>query len=262
MAVKKGLMHASEKDCASKREKRLRMRFLWPARALEVSLWWDSVLRTIAAGYMWTWEAFETRFHEKYFPLTYRHEKESEFLRLRQGGKSVAKYENRFTDLARYAPLILIDQPMRMRQFSEGLRPEIRSKMCCASISSYAELVGMFLRAEQDGDRLSCTRMLMVPRPRSDLPSRPFLCMRPHVDSSPRLAAPPAPVRRPDLWCTYCKRSGHVDTYCFTKMRNNGFSPPQRINHPLPQTIVAPPLRLAPAHPSFRLPAPRFRPPQ
>ncbi|XP_058080659.1 uncharacterized protein LOC131228818 [Magnolia sinica] len=49
----------------------------------EARLWWDSVLRTIVVGYLWTWEAFETRFNEKYFPLTYRHEKEGEFLRLR-----------------------------------------------------------------------------------------------------------------------------------------------------------------------------------
>ncbi|MGV7343431.1 hypothetical protein PJI17_32550, partial [Mycobacterium kansasii] len=34
---------------------------------------------------MWTWDAFKIRFHEKYFPLTYRSEKEDEFLRLRQG---------------------------------------------------------------------------------------------------------------------------------------------------------------------------------
>ncbi|MGV7959514.1 hypothetical protein PJP14_29885, partial [Mycobacterium kansasii] len=54
---------------------------------------------------MWTWEAFATRFHEIYFPLTYHNEKEGEFLHLRQGGITVAEYENRFMELARYAPL-------------------------------------------------------------------------------------------------------------------------------------------------------------
>lgn len=49
----------------------------------EASLWWDSILRIVAAGYVWTWEAFETCFHGKYFPLTYRNEEEGEFLRLR-----------------------------------------------------------------------------------------------------------------------------------------------------------------------------------
>ncbi|MGV7343139.1 hypothetical protein PJI17_31055 [Mycobacterium kansasii] len=56
-------------------------------------------------GYVWTWDAFEVRLHGKYFPLTYRNEKEGEFLRLRQGGMTVAEYENHFKELARYAPL-------------------------------------------------------------------------------------------------------------------------------------------------------------
>ncbi|XP_058099696.1 endoglucanase 10-like [Magnolia sinica] len=53
---------------------------------------------------------------------------------------TVAEYENRFTELPRYTPLIQASKPMKMRRFSEGLRPEIRSKMCYASINNYAEL--------------------------------------------------------------------------------------------------------------------------
>ncbi|MGV8065611.1 hypothetical protein PJP13_29715, partial [Mycobacterium kansasii] len=53
-------------------------------------------------------------FHEKYFPLTYRNEKESDFLCLRRGGMTVAEYENHFMKLVKYAPLILADEPMRM----------------------------------------------------------------------------------------------------------------------------------------------------
>ncbi|XP_058068416.1 uncharacterized protein LOC131217498 [Magnolia sinica] len=102
----------------------------------EVSLWWDSVLRTVPVVYVWTWEAFETHFHEKHFPLTYHNEKESDFLRLRQGGMTVAEYENRFTELAKYTPLILANELMRMWQFSEGLRPEILTNMCYASITN------------------------------------------------------------------------------------------------------------------------------
>ncbi|XP_058099799.1 uncharacterized protein LOC131244168 [Magnolia sinica] len=114
----------------------------------EDNLWWDSILWTVLAVYVWTREAFETRFHEKYFPLMYHKEKESDFLCLRQGGMIVAEYENRFTKLARYAPLILANEPIRMRHFSEGLRPEIRTKMYCASILNYAELVNMSLQDE------------------------------------------------------------------------------------------------------------------
>ncbi|MGV8065619.1 retrotransposon gag family protein, partial [Mycobacterium kansasii] len=73
-------------------------------------------------GYVWTWTAFEFRFHEKYYPQTYRHEREDEFLRLRQGGMSVTEYEHRFTELGRFVPTMVVDEKMRMRRFSLGLR--------------------------------------------------------------------------------------------------------------------------------------------
>ncbi|XP_058070945.1 uncharacterized protein LOC131219981 [Magnolia sinica] len=157
----------------------------------EASLWWDIVLRIVPTGHVWACDAFETHFHEKYFPFTYRNEKEGEFLHLRQGGMTVAEYENHFVELARYAPLILVNELMRMWRFSEGLRPDIRTKMCCASIPNYTELVSMSLQAEQDGERLSRTRMSMGPRPKLEFLSRPFLGKRSRVNSPPRLMAPP-----------------------------------------------------------------------
>ncbi|XP_058103502.1 uncharacterized protein LOC131247077 [Magnolia sinica] len=240
----------------------------------EASLWWDSILRTIAIEYVWTWAAFEFRFHE-YYPqtyrhekeneflclreggqstsnhlqswagplaqggsaapsspsvrpakATYRHEKENEFLRLRQGGMSVTEYEHRFAELGRYVTTVLADAQMRMQYFSEGVRPEICSKMCYASIPSYVELVHMSMRAEQDGDRLSHSRGPMIPKPQLDLPSRPFLGKRSRTDSPPRIAAPSVSMRRPGVTCTYCGRPGHAAESYFTRMRDSGFSPP------------------------------------
>ncbi|XP_058075795.1 uncharacterized protein LOC131224288 [Magnolia sinica] len=155
------------------------------------------VLRTVAAGYVWTWDAFKTRFNEKYFPFTY-HNEEGEFLHLRQRGMTVAEYENKFTELA--------------------------------SIPNYAELVSMSLRAEQDGDSLSRTCAPVGPQPRPDFPTRPFLGKRPCADSPSRLATSLTQLRRADLRCDYYGRTGHTERYCFSRMRDNGFSPPQRIN--------------------------------
>ncbi|XP_058082344.1 uncharacterized protein LOC131230436 [Magnolia sinica] len=109
----------------------------------EADLWWESVLCSISEDHVWTWEAFEIRFNEKYLPQTYRHERENEFLRLQQGGMTVAPYENRFTELSRYASEMIANEAIKMRRFSAGLRSGIRSKMCCASIRTYAELIKM-----------------------------------------------------------------------------------------------------------------------
>ncbi|XP_058092393.1 uncharacterized protein LOC131238815 [Magnolia sinica] len=103
----------------------------------EADLWWESVLRSIPEGHVWTWEVFEARFNEKYLPQTYQHERENEFLCLQQGDMTVAQYENRFTELSCYASEMIASEAIKIRRFSAGLRSGIRSKMCCASIRTY-----------------------------------------------------------------------------------------------------------------------------
>ncbi|XP_058099725.1 uncharacterized protein LOC131244084 [Magnolia sinica] len=132
----------------------------------EADVWRDSVLRTVPEIFVWTWEDFEMRFFQKY-SRTYRIEKENEFLHLQQGGMLVAEYENRFIELSRYAPKILADKETRMRCFAEGLRTEIPTKMCCANIRTYVELVEMSLWSEQDGERISRARIQAESRGRT-----------------------------------------------------------------------------------------------
>ncbi|XP_058113305.1 uncharacterized protein LOC131256415 [Magnolia sinica] len=130
----------------------------------EADLWWESVLRPIPKNHIWTWEAFEARFNEKYIPQLYQHKRENEFLCLQQGGMSVAQYENHFTELSRYASEMIANEAIKMRRFTTGLRSGIRSKMCCASIRTYAELVEMSIRAEQDEERVARNSSQLGPR--------------------------------------------------------------------------------------------------
>jgi len=53
-----------------------------------------------------TWATFRTRFLEKYFPNSAKHEREAEFLTLQQGTMTMQAYTDRFEYLARfYSPL-------------------------------------------------------------------------------------------------------------------------------------------------------------
>ncbi|XP_058092151.1 uncharacterized protein LOC131238043 [Magnolia sinica] len=116
----------------------------------EADLWWESVLRSTPENHIWTWEAFEAYFNEKYIPQSYQHERKNEFLHFQQGGMTVAQYKNRFTELSRYAFEMITNEAIKMMRFSAGQRRCIRSKICCASIRTYADLVEMSIRAEQD----------------------------------------------------------------------------------------------------------------
>ena len=68
--------------------------------------WWKSQERTMTEGarHALTLEEFKIIFLNRYFPQALRDQKEIEFMSLKQGTMSVASYESRFNDLARYAP--------------------------------------------------------------------------------------------------------------------------------------------------------------
>ncbi|XP_058068684.1 uncharacterized protein LOC131218017 [Magnolia sinica] len=229
----------------------------------EADLWWESVLYSIPEDHVWTWEAFEARFNEKYLSQTYQHERENEFLCLQQRGMTVGQYENRFTELSCYASEMIVNEAIEMRQFSIGLRSGIRSKMCYANIRTYVKLVKMSIRVEQVEERVARTCSQLGQRNRMEGPSSSFAGKRLRPNSPPQLAATPAPSVRPAQICTYCRRVGHSEPYCFTRIRDLGFTPPQRNNRTPLQALQIPPLRkMGPSQQFRRPPPPQVRSPQ
>ncbi|XP_028065874.1 uncharacterized protein LOC114268839 [Camellia sinensis] len=72
-----------------------------------------------------TWDRFKGMFYEKYFPQCMRDRKVSEFEQLKQGTMSVAEYEAKFTELARYAPHMVDTDYKKARKFEGGLHVEV-----------------------------------------------------------------------------------------------------------------------------------------
>ncbi|XP_058108915.1 uncharacterized protein LOC131251950 [Magnolia sinica] len=176
---------------------------------------------------------------------------------------SVAQYENRFTKLSRYTSEMIANEAVKMRRFTTGLRSGIRSKMCCANIMTYTELVEVSIRAEQDEERVTQNRSQLGPRNRVEGPSSSFTGKRARPSSPPRLAATPAPSTRQAQICTYCRRAGHSEPYCFRRMRDLGFTPPQRNIRPPQPALQIPPLRAMGPNQQFRRPPPpQVRPPK
>ena len=82
-------------------------------------------------------------------PEIYRDEKQREFLNLRQRTLTVAKYEVRFTQLSRYAPMMVTTEKDRCYRFEEGLNYEIRSKLTLSDLRTYQDLRAAAIRAER-----------------------------------------------------------------------------------------------------------------
>jgi hypothetical protein len=118
------------------------------------AIWWESLKRTILADYgEIDWETFLDAFQEKYFPMHVRDAKESEFLALEQGQRSVADYEAKFSELGRYAPQVWVDERRRTRKFVKGLRGPIRRYVAIQDPSSFATALRLAHLAEEENIR-------------------------------------------------------------------------------------------------------------
>ncbi|XP_028086315.1 uncharacterized protein LOC114287238 [Camellia sinensis] len=84
----------------------------------EARRWW-MLVRNDNEGT--TWDRFKEIFFEKYFSQCIRDRKVSEFEQLKQGNMTVAEYEAKFTELARYAPRMIDTYYKKARKFEGGL---------------------------------------------------------------------------------------------------------------------------------------------
>jgi hypothetical protein len=67
--------------------------------------------------------------------------KKKEFLSLKQGGMSVAEYQDRFIKLSLYAPEEVADDPKKQECFMEGLTGPLRYQLTSHTFPSFQQLL-------------------------------------------------------------------------------------------------------------------------
>ncbi|XP_028055561.1 uncharacterized protein LOC114259735 [Camellia sinensis] len=88
-----------------------------------------------------TWARFLEVFYEKYFPDSLREQKASEFIHLRQGTMTVAEYESKFTQLARFTTYVILIEARKARKFEAGFDPEIKDRLEVLKLPTYEAVV-------------------------------------------------------------------------------------------------------------------------
>lgn len=96
-----------------------------------------------------TWTMFNEVFTNKYFPRTVRAQKKRDFIRLKQGSKTVAQYEAEFAKLTKYAPTLVVDEVTRARRLKNGLRADIRHDVTSFELPTY-DVLNKALVIEKD----------------------------------------------------------------------------------------------------------------
>ncbi|KAL4013991.1 hypothetical protein IC575_026176 [Cucumis melo] len=116
----------------------------------EAEGWQKSIIARYNDARTLDWQTFRGIFEEKYYPTTYCEAKRDEFLELKQGSLSVAKYERKYTELSRYAEMIVPSESDLCCRFERGLRFEIRARVTAiAKWTNFSQLVETALRVEQ-----------------------------------------------------------------------------------------------------------------
>ena len=85
--------------------------------------WWRMEKRLLESQEPLEWENFKDVFFKKYFPRSVHRQKESKFIRLRQGNMTVAEYETKFTQLSRFASDLTSTEERKAFRFLDGLSP-------------------------------------------------------------------------------------------------------------------------------------------
>ncbi|XP_074356713.1 uncharacterized protein LOC141696474 [Apium graveolens] len=83
---------------------------------------------------------FTEMFLDKYLPSYMQDQLEIKFLNLRQKDLSVAEYEVKFSELARFMPEYVNTEAKKAKRFQQGLRPWIRIQVALLEIKNYAAL--------------------------------------------------------------------------------------------------------------------------
>jgi len=90
------------------------------------------------------------KFTKKYIPETARDKMASEFLELRQDQMNVSQYDQKFTQLSRYADALVKSEAERTKRFVKGLKSEIRGRLIPLQLKNYLQALERALEVEMD----------------------------------------------------------------------------------------------------------------
>jgi hypothetical protein len=102
--------------------------------------WWDAYCAANAAINTITWAEFSIQLRNYHIPAGLMKIKRKEFLSLKQGGKSVIEYRDKFIQLSRYAPRDVEDDEKKKELFLEGLIGPLQYQLVSHAFPSFQRL--------------------------------------------------------------------------------------------------------------------------
>ncbi|XP_073138693.1 uncharacterized protein [Henckelia pumila] len=117
----------------------------------DARVWWHGAHSAVNMTTL-TWNGFEDVFYGKYFTVSTRTRLAREFLELRQGSMSIAKYVKKFERGRYFVPMIFGNAAEDLKHFMEGLNATIRRGFRLSGAKTYREAVDEAMLSEKDGN--------------------------------------------------------------------------------------------------------------
>lgn len=105
----------------------------------EADNWWATEGPVFRQELGFGWNAFKDKMRDRFYPEHVKSAKYEEFLHLKQGGMTVQEYHSQFLELARFAPMLVPDEPSKARKFVNGLNYETQKAVCVFSCQTLSE---------------------------------------------------------------------------------------------------------------------------
>jgi hypothetical protein len=103
-------------------------------------IWWSHYHSTLPLNVLINWDQFKTTFYGNYIPPGLMAMKDTEFMRLNQGNKSLTEYLQAFNNLASYATEFVDTEAKKIASFKRGLSPKLMKTMGiskCATFNNF-----------------------------------------------------------------------------------------------------------------------------
>ncbi|XP_073121095.1 uncharacterized protein [Henckelia pumila] len=111
--------------------------------------WWITTKKALEnRGTTINWKVFKTEFYQRFFPLSYRKDKNAEFANLKQGNLTIVEYVAKFSTLLKFAPHIAENEEAKADQFINGLNPDVFTLVNVGRPNNFADALDKAKGAE------------------------------------------------------------------------------------------------------------------
>ncbi|GJN40012.1 hypothetical protein PR202_gb29173 [Eleusine coracana subsp. coracana] len=104
-------------------------------------VWWAYYMASLPEGHIVLWEEFKYAFRSHFIPAGIMERKLQEFLDLKQGGRTVLEYSQKFNHLAQYAFLSVDLEAKKRAAFRRGMNPALKEKLTWQTMRTFNDLV-------------------------------------------------------------------------------------------------------------------------